>query len=178
MINHPEEGEYARQILAGCLKESDNEHVIASSFQRKLITGIAEIFMSVYEKTNGAHGYVSIQGDPIHEHDPQVIINEARMNREISPNMMIKIPATKAGLEAMEVLIAENTPLNATEVMGMSQVTQLCEMYKKITLKTKKSPVMYLSLITGIYDECVITSYSIHYTKLYEKRKRKRLQCN
>jgi transaldolase len=48
---------------------------------------------------------------------------------------MIKIPATKAGLEAMGVLIEENTPLNATEIMGLSQVIDVCEMYRQITAK-------------------------------------------
>ncbi len=153
MLNHPEEKEYARKILLETIKEYDNDYEAASAFQRKLITGIAEKFMPVYEKTNGKHGYVSIQGDPIHEHHAQVIIDEARLNREISPNMMIKIPATKAGIEAMDVLIAENTPLNATEVMGMSQALQICEMYREITARTKTKPVMYISLITGIYDE-------------------------
>ena len=86
--------------------------------------------MTVYERTNGRHGYVSIQGDPIHEEDPQVIIDEGRKNRAMSPNIMIKIPATKAGLEAMGVLIEENTPLNATEVMGLAQVIDVCEMYQ------------------------------------------------
>jgi transaldolase len=109
--------------------------------------------MTVYERTNGEHGYVSIQGDPIHEEDPQVIIDEGRKNREMSPNVMIKIPATDAGLKAMQVLIEEDTPLNATEVMGLSQVIDVCEMYHKITAKTKKKPIMYFSLITGIYDE-------------------------
>jgi transaldolase len=71
----------------------------------------------------------------------------------MSPNIMIKIPATEAGLEAMGVLIEENTPLNATEVMGLAQVIDVCEMYNKITAKTKTRPVMYYSLITGIYDE-------------------------
>jgi len=71
----------------------------------------------------------------------------------MSPNIMIKIPATAAGLEAMETLIEENTPLNATEVMGLSQVIDVCEMYEQITSRTKKKPVMYFSLITGIYDE-------------------------
>ncbi|WP_158027187.1 transaldolase family protein [Labilibacter marinus] len=153
MLTHPEYGDYAKKVLAETLKESDDDNEVACIFQRKLIAEIAEIFMPVYEKTNGKHGYVSIQGDPIHEHDAQVIIDEARRNREISPNMMIKIPATKAGIEAMDVLIAENTPLNATEVMGMSQALQLCDMYKSITERTKTRPVMLLSLITGIYDE-------------------------
>jgi len=140
-------------LLDETLAESDDDNEVECILQRKLVRRVAEKFMTVYERTHGAHGYVSIQGDPIHEEDPRVIIDEARKNRAMSPNIMIKIPATKAGLEAMGVLIEENTPLNATEVMGLSQVIDVCEMYKKITARTKTKPIMYYSLITGIYDE-------------------------
>jgi transaldolase len=153
MLNHEQYKDNAQALLDETLAESTDDNEVECILQRKLVKRIAEKFMPVYERTNGAHGYVSIQGDPIHEEDPQVIIDEGRKNRAMSPNIMIKIPATKAGLEAMGTLIEENTPLNATEVMGLSQVIDVCEMYDKITAKTKKKPVMYYSLITGIYDE-------------------------
>ncbi len=153
MLTHPNEKDHAMKILDETLYETNDDNDVVCRLQRKLITGIAEVFMQVYEKTNGEHGYVSIQGDPIHEEDPDVIIAEGRKNRAISPNMMIKIPATDAGLKAMGVLIEENTPLNATEIMGVSQFVDVCEMYHKIIQKTRNKPVMYFSLITGIYDE-------------------------
>lgn len=153
MLTHEKEGEFAKNLLLETLKETNDDNEVICMLQRKLIKGVSDIFMPVWEKTNREHGYVSIQGDPIHEEDAQVIIDEARLNRKINPNVMIKIPATKAGLKAMNILIEENTPLNATEVMGVSQMVELCEMYKKITAKTGKKPVMYISLITGIYDE-------------------------
>jgi len=153
MLKHPAEGEYARKLLDETLQEASDDNEAVCILQRKLVGKIAEIFMQVFERTDGQHGYVSIQGDPINEEDPQVIISEGRRNRAISPNIMIKIPATEAGLSAMEVLIEENTPLNATEIMGVSQVVDVCDVYRKITAKTKKRPVMYFSLITGIYDE-------------------------
>jgi len=153
MLNHEEGKGHALALLDETLKESNDDNQVECILQRKLVKGIAEKFMSVYERTNGEHGYVSIQGDPIHEEDPHVIIDEGRKNRAMSPNIMIKIPATEAGLEAMGVLIEENTPLNATEIMGLAQVIDVCEMYHKITARTKKKPIMYFSLITGIYDE-------------------------
>lgn len=153
MLTHETGKNRALALLDETLKESRDDNEVECILQRKLVQGIAEKFMPVYERTNGRHGYVSIQGDPIHEEDPQVIIDEGRKNRAMSPNIMIKIPATQAGLEAMGVLIEENTPLNATEVMGLAQVIDVCEMYRKITARTRKRPVMYYSLITGIYDE-------------------------
>jgi len=153
MLTHEEGKAHALALLDETLKESNDDNQVECILQRKLVKGIAETFMSVHERTNGRHGYVSIQGDPIHEEDPRVIIEEGRRNRAMSPNIMIKIPATEAGLEAMGVLIEENTPLNATEIMGLAQVIDVCEMYHKITARTKKKPIMYYSLITGIYDE-------------------------
>ena len=111
--------------------------------------------MPLWERSNGRYGYVSIQGDPVNEEDADVIIAEARKNRAMNPNVMIKIPATRAGLIAMDVLIGENTPLNATEVMGMSQVLSLCEMYETVSAKSGNTPVMYYSIITGIFDEWI-----------------------
>jgi transaldolase len=153
MLNHETGKTRALMLLDEILEHCEDDNEVECILQRKLVKRVADEFMTVYERTDGAHGYVSIQGDPIHEEDPQVIIDEGRKNREMSPNIMIKIPATAAGLEAMETLIAENTPLNATEVMGLSQIIDVCEMYEKITAKTRKRPVMYFSLITGIYDE-------------------------
>jgi len=153
MLTHPTEGDYALGLLRDTLKESKDDNEVECILQRKLVKGISDAFMPLWKKTNGRFGYVSIQGDPIHEEDPEVIIAEARKNREMNPNVMIKIPATEAGLDAMGVLIEENTPLNATEVMGLSQTIAVCEMYETISRKTGNSPVMYYSLITGIFDE-------------------------
>lgn len=153
MLTHPKESDHAKSLLIKILKETPDDNEAICILQRKLIKQISDLFMPLWKSTNGEHGYVSIQGDPIHEEDSRVIIHEARLNREMNPNIMIKIPATRAGLEAMNVLIEENTPLNATEVMGVSQTIQLCEMYRSITARTGNKPVMYLSLITGIYDE-------------------------
>jgi transaldolase len=153
MLTHPTEGGHAKELLKETLPESANDNEVECILQRKLVKEIADIFLAVYEATHGEHGYVSIQGDPIHEEDPKVIIQEGRLSRGMGPNVMIKIPATKAGLEAMDVLISENTPINATEVMGVSQALEICRMYERISRQTGKRPKMYYSLITGIYDE-------------------------
>ncbi len=153
MLSHPTEGAYARQLLSEALRESTDDNEVECILQRKLIKGISDIFMPLWKESHGKYGYVSIQGDPIHEDNPQVILDEARKNRVMNPNVMIKIPATKAGLQAMEILIEENTPINATEVMTVQQTIEICEMYMKISKKTGKKPVVYYSLITGIYNE-------------------------
>lgn len=156
MLNHPTENKYARKLLEDSIRESADKNEIVSIFQRKLIKEISNIFLPLYKDSHGKYGYVSIQGNPTNEDDPEVIIKEARLSRELNPNLMIKIPATKAGIQAMEVLISEQTPINATEVMGLSQALSVCEMYDKISTSTGKYPIIYYSLITGIYDEYLV----------------------
>lgn len=153
MLNHPTENTHAEELLSQSKSDSSDANEVVGIFQRKLIKEISEIFLPLYISSHGKYGYVSIQGDPINEDDPEVIINEARLNKKLNPNVMIKIPATKAGLKAMEVLIEENTPINATEVMGVSQALSVCKLYDKVSKLSGKYPPIYYSLITGIYDE-------------------------
>ncbi len=153
MLTHPKGKDQTVQLLRETLAETADDNEAECILQRKLVRAVSDEFMALWESSRGQYGYVSIQGDPVHEEDPQVIIDEARKNREMNPNIMIKIPATKAGLEAMNVLVAENTPLNATEVMGLSQVITLCDMYETVSKRSGQKPVMYISLITGIFDE-------------------------
>lgn len=155
MLNHSVHKDYAMNLLRETLKETDDDNEVECILQRKLVAGIGEKFITVYNATLGKHGYVSIQGDPIHEEDAQVIIDEGRKNRAMGPNIMIKIPATEPGIEAMETLLIENTPINATEVMGVSQVVDICEMAQEIRKKHNVNPPIYISLITGIYDEWI-----------------------
>lgn len=153
MLTHPTEKAHAQMLLDEAIRESQDDNEVECILQRKLIKGISDQFLPLWESTRGEHGYVSIQGDPINEEDAQVIIAEGRKNRQLNPNVMIKIPATKAGLEAMDVLITENTPINATEVMGLRQALDICAMYRRLSRRTGRQPKIFYSLITGIYDE-------------------------
>lgn len=152
MIESPEEKSCVLEILDDILRieKDDNEALI--KLQRKLVSKIAEIFMPMYLESGGRQGYVSIQGDPFKE-DLESIIRYARFNREASPNIMAKIPATKEGLEAIGILAAERIPINATEVMAVRQALDVCEVYEKAVRGMKDPAPIYYSHITGIYDE-------------------------
>lgn len=153
MLSQPSESAQARKYLEEAVKATDDDDEAAAIYQRKLVKPIQELFYPMWLESNGVNGYVSIQGDPIHEHDEKVIIAEARKNGALGKNIAIKIPCTKAGLKAMETLIPEGYPINATEIMSIAQGIELCEMYDSISRKTNKTPPVWLSFITGIYDE-------------------------
>ncbi len=153
MVDHPKEGPGALRILDDVIRESDNDDEVAAIFQRRLVGPIAERFMPIYTQHWGDKGFVSIQGDPIHEDDPDVVIREALENRKVSPNICCKIPTTKSGLAAMEYLVGQDVPMNATEIFGISQAIALCETYVKASQRTGKQPKLYISHIAGIYDD-------------------------
>lgn len=153
MVDREEERELVLKLLEEAVSETDDDSEAESLLQLRMIKNTQEKFLEVYERTSGEHGYVSIQGDPTREHDPDVIIREGRRSRQLGPNMCIKIPTTEAGLQAMEVLVAENTPINATECFAVKQAVDVCELYDRVASKTGKYPKLYLSHIAGIYDE-------------------------
>jgi len=152
-FDRPEEKDYVSGVLDEVIKEVDSVSAAEEELQRRLVGVIAEKFMPIYKKYPHEHGYVSIQGDPIHEDDPVVVIREARKNRAVSENICCKIPTTESGLEAMQTLVAEDTPINATEVFAIQQALDLCELYEKVSKESGKKPKFYISHITGIYDE-------------------------
>lgn len=153
MIDHIEEGEYALGLLDEVIREADDVNHAAEVFQRKMVLSVAKKFMPLFEKSGGRHGYVSIQGNPINENDPEVIIRDAIANHAISPNICCKIPTTVSGLKAMETLVEENIPINATEIFGVSQFVAICETYRRASERTGKKPMFYMSHIAGIYDD-------------------------
>ncbi len=161
MIDHPEEGEYARQVLDDVIREVRDDTEAVSVFQRRMAARICEKFMPIFEASNQQEGYVSIQGDPIRESDPYVIISEAYANRTVSPNVCCKIPTTASGLKAIVTLIPANVPMNATEIFAVRQGLDLGELYERLVPKTDKGPMLYYSHIAGIYDD---------YLKLFVER--------
>jgi transaldolase len=153
IIDHPREGLYASQLLDDAIQETNSTSEAVVLFQRKLVIPIAEKFLPLYRQSDGEQGYVSIQGDPINEEDPDVILLEARNNLQIGKNICCKVPTTEAGLRAMEVLIGEGVAVNATEIFGVSQMISVCELYKRVTWRTGLKPMLYMSHIAGIYDD-------------------------
>ncbi len=153
MADHPTEGAHAIGILEQVVKDVQTDWDAVAEFQRRLVKPIAEKFLPIFKNSANRKGFVSIQGDPIHEEDPDVIIREALENRKVSPNICCKIPTTHAGLKAMEYLISQDIPLNATEIFAIHQGVVLCETYQRASRKYGKTPQLYVSHIAGIYDD-------------------------
>lgn len=141
------------KIIDRVLHETNDDDKAADLIQQKMVKRILDIFLPLYEINPLKEGFVSIQGNPLFDDNKDMIIKEALSYRNLGKNFITKIPATKAGLEALEELIPMNVPMIATEIMGISQMIYTCEMYKKISKKSGKYPPLYITHITGIFDE-------------------------
>lgn len=144
--------DFALGLIDQYIDEGLSNDDVLVKLQRTLVERIAEIFMPMYEASHGKLGYVSIQGNPFRE-DAVSIVNYGRFNREKYPNIMIKVPVTVDGLEAIDTLLHEGAPINATEVMAVRQAVDLCHVYEKAAASIEHPPVTYYSHIAGIFDE-------------------------
>src|SRR5665648_986242 len=95
------------------------------------VQGAADEFRAVYNETNGKDGYVSLEVNPHLAHDTNGTITEARrlwaaLNR---PNVLIKVPATTEGLQAIQQLISEGINVNVTLLFGLTRYRQAAEAY-------------------------------------------------
>jgi transaldolase len=151
ILNGPDAG-YAVELIKDAIRKGKTDDEIMVWLQRELVGVVAKEFMTLYRSTFGRHGFVSIQGDPFKE-DTESIVRFARYNREAGENIMAKIPVTQDGLKAIEILVKERIPINATECMAVRQVLDVCEVYMRAIKDMENPAPLYFSLITGIFDE-------------------------
>jgi transaldolase len=75
----------------------------------------------IYEANRGQKGRLSIQIDPTLNRSAELMVAQARHFQTLAPNVQIKFPAVKAGLEAMEQVTEEGISINATVSFTVAQ---------------------------------------------------------
>ncbi len=91
----------------------------------------ADVLRPVYDSSRGDDGYVSLEVSPHLAYDTKDTIEAARhLWTEVDrPNLMIKVPATEAGIPAIEQLIAEGINVNATLLFSVDRYLEVAEAY-------------------------------------------------
>ncbi len=89
------------------------------------------VLRPVYDATGGEDGYVSIEVLPSLAGDTEGTVAEAtRYHREIAqPNLMVKIPATPAGIPAIRRMIASGKSINITLIFSVDRYAEVTEAY-------------------------------------------------
>jgi transaldolase len=93
----------------------------------------AHLLRDTYERTAGRDGYVSFECTPDVAHDAAATVRQAQhvWDRVDAPNLMIKVPATDAGIEAIERLTAEGVNVNVTLLFTADRYEQAARAYQR-----------------------------------------------
>jgi transaldolase len=121
---------YDEQLKA-CLEETDDPKEI---FFRLALDDIREalgVLGPAWDEGRGLHGYVSMEVDPDLAYETEATFEQAMWIHEQvdEPNLYVKIPATKAGLPAIEDCIAKGKSINITLIFSLDRYKAVVEAY-------------------------------------------------
>jgi transaldolase len=115
------------------------------------VRSACDVFTPLYESSGHLDGRVSIEVDPRLAHDTEGTITAARMLWATvdRANVLIKIPATRAGLPAIRTAISEGISVNVTLIFSLERYRAVMEAYLE-GLETAKSAGLDLAEIASV----------------------------
>jgi transaldolase len=121
---------YDEQIKELSASESEPKEIFIG-LARDDIRAACDLLRQVWDDGNGKDGWVSLEVDPNLAHETQATIDEAaRLHALVDrPNLLIKIPATREGLPAIEETIAAGIPVNVTLIFSLERHREVAEAY-------------------------------------------------
>lgn len=128
-IGHSED--YDDQIHATLRSGQTDSKTVFRALAVQDIQKAADILRPIYDKTKGADGFASYEVSPDLAGDTDGTIREARELWKVlaRPNVMIKVPATQAGLPAIKQLTSEGINVNITLLFSRHVYAQVAEAY-------------------------------------------------
>jgi transaldolase/glucose-6-phosphate isomerase len=114
--------------------QAQADHSISAIYEHLAIADIraaADVLRPVYERTHSRDGYISLECSPYLANDTEATMSEAqRLWAAVDrPNVMVKVPATPAGIPAIRQLISRGLNINITLLFGVSVYEQVVEAY-------------------------------------------------
>ncbi|HHV61399.1 MAG TPA: hypothetical protein GXX51_01995 [Firmicutes bacterium] len=130
---------------------------LATAMTMQVVLKNARELRPIYELTGGRLGYVSLQVNPKNSSDSEGMIREAEgiyqdLTRELGgpPNVVFKVPATRAGLDVARELTSQGIGVNVTVNFSVAQEVAFAEV-----IEEGKAPVSFLTLMAGRLDDPV-----------------------
>jgi transaldolase len=95
------------------------------------IQDACDLFHPIYVRTDGEDGYVSLEVSPALAYDAEATVAAGlRLKAEVNrPNLLVKVPATKPGLKAIEQLIGQGCSVNVTLMFSLDHVRDVSIAY-------------------------------------------------
>jgi transaldolase len=101
----------------------------------------AKLLLPAFERYKGRNGRLSIQTDPRLFRNKQALIEQTRRFNGLGPNIIIKLPATEAGIAAMEEVTAEGISINATVSFSAPQCVAVAEAVERGLNRAEKAGI-------------------------------------
>ena len=131
---------FAKAMLSGDSYDAQIDELVAHD------AGVDEIYTAVvtrdirqacdvmaptHRRSGGLDGFVSVEVSPELAHEAEPTVAEARdwVKRVDRPNLLIKIPATRAGLTAIEAAVAEGISVNVTLIFSLERYLSVIDAY-------------------------------------------------
>src|SRR5919201_1320921 len=124
-------GDAYDEQLKECLEELSEPKEIFLHLTQTDVVEACELLRPVWDDAHGKDGYVSWEVDPNLANDTEATIAEARRLHELGPhpNLFVKIPARRAGLPAIEEMIAAGKNINVTLIFSLERYAEVAEAY-------------------------------------------------
>jgi transaldolase len=132
----------------------DIEEIIRS-LMVKDIQMATDILRPVYDRTKGLDGYVSVEVTPSKARDTDATIEEVRLlwKRIDRNNLMVKIPATREGLPAIEQAISEGMNINVTLIFSVDRYKEVANAYIAglERRRTKGESIAHIASVASVF---------------------------
>jgi transaldolase/glucose-6-phosphate isomerase len=169
----------------GALKkfEAHADHSISEIYEHLAIADIraaADMLRSVYNQTQGRDGYISLECSPYLANDTDATIAEAlRLWVAVQrPNLMVKVPATPAGIPAIRQLTGRGLNINITLLFSVAVYEQVVDAYISglEDLKRAGGDVTKIASVASIFVSRIDVAVDKRLDKLDDKRVADRLR--
>jgi transaldolase len=114
------------------------EEQIAWQLVREISTKSAALLKPIFDAQKGRNGRLSIQTDPRFYRDTEAIVRQAEEFSGLAPNMIVKIPVTRAGIPAIDEATYRGISINATVCFTLPQCIAVAEAVER-GLKRRES---------------------------------------
>jgi len=118
-----------RERIAALANEmpTATEHQISWRVVEEMSASAARLLKPIFDRHKGKNGRLSIQTDPRFYRDSKAILDQALHFDSLAPNMIVKIPVTKAGIPAIEEATYRGVSINATLSFTLPQCIAVAE---------------------------------------------------
>ena len=114
-----------RQLIQEMATATEEE--IAWKVVEEMSAKGAEILKPIFDRSGGKNGRLSIQTDPHFYRNSEAIVEQAVRFSQLAPNMIVKIPVTRAGIPAIEEATYRGVSINATVCFSLPQCIAVAE---------------------------------------------------